>query len=162
MNLPDARKRLSLFCPLLQTFVPGRRMMDLFDVEAAEKAEAELDDFVLKRSRSQEAANREEALWAESTRRFNQKRRKHNAREWLNFHDRQLKGHEATFGALVGHHRAERARYARVLGIDEPVDTETPGPLKGPPPPLTRLIGRRKVEVNNKVNNKINNKGGGG
>jgi hypothetical protein len=97
----------------------GERRSGLIDdVEAAERVEAELDTFILKRSRSQEEANREEALWAESTRRFNQKRRNHNAREWLDFHDRQLKGHEATLGHLVAYHRGERARYAEILGIE--------------------------------------------
>jgi hypothetical protein len=37
------------------------------DVEAAERVEAELDAFILKRSRSQEEANREEEAWKEST-----------------------------------------------------------------------------------------------
>jgi hypothetical protein len=42
VNRPGARKDGPLFFyPLLQTFVLVRRMMDLFDVEASEKAESQ-------------------------------------------------------------------------------------------------------------------------
>lgn len=50
--------------------------VDLFDVDAIERAESEIDRFILKRSRFQEAANREEQAWKESTRRVNVSRRR--------------------------------------------------------------------------------------
>jgi hypothetical protein len=84
VNLPCARIFfLSSVSPKtmtsLQPIKRGVISVDVFDVEAAERAEKSIDAFILKRSRSQEAANREEALWAESTRRFNHKRRHQNA-----------------------------------------------------------------------------------
>jgi hypothetical protein len=102
----------------LQPIKRGVISVDVFDVEAAERAEKSIDAFILKRSRSQEAANREEALWAESTRRFNHKRRHQNAQAWFDHHNLQLASHEATFGQLVAYHRGELARYAEVLGIE--------------------------------------------
>jgi hypothetical protein len=41
-----------------------RRSMDLSDVEALEAAEAQLDQFIEKRAREREEANRVEAAWA--------------------------------------------------------------------------------------------------
>lgn len=53
----------------------GVERLDLFDVEAAEKAEAQIDQFIEKRARDKEEANRIEAAWAESERRVIEKRR---------------------------------------------------------------------------------------
>ncbi len=91
--------------------------MDLLDVATAEQAEQQIDAFIRARSRSQEEANRVEEAWAESTRRFNLHRHRGHAKAWLEYHDRQLAALEATFDALIARHRAERDRYARILGI---------------------------------------------
>ena len=96
--------------------------MDLFDVAATEAAEKSLDAFIESRSRSQEEANRTEEAWKESTRLFNQNRHREYAKGWYDHHDRQLRCHEATFGVLVAHHKAERDRYAALLGIAVPED----------------------------------------
>jgi hypothetical protein len=81
------------------------------DVEAVERVEAELDAFILKRSRSQEAANREEALWADSTRRFNHKRRHQNAQAW---YDHNIARHERA--CLVGERREKVLADLAALG----------------------------------------------
>jgi hypothetical protein len=87
VNRPGARKYGPLFfCPLLQTFVPGRRMMDLFDVEAVEAAEASIDAFINKRSKDKEKANEEEELWKASTGLVNAKRRRANRQAWIDHH----------------------------------------------------------------------------
>jgi Holliday junction resolvase-like predicted endonuclease len=91
-------------------------MMDLFDPAAMERVEVELDAFVEKRAREAKEANAVEAAYAESVRRFHQKRHQQNAQQWLAYHDEQLRRHEATFAALASHHRAERNRYAQILG----------------------------------------------
>jgi thiamine kinase-like enzyme len=64
-------------------------MMDLFDLEAAEKAESQIDAFILKRSRERDDANRIEEAWKESTRRVNEKRLRENRDAWA-AHYRQL------------------------------------------------------------------------
>jgi hypothetical protein len=91
-------------------------MMDLFDPATTERVEAELDGFIEKRAREAKQANYTEAAYAESVRRFHQKRHQQNAQQWLAYHDEQLRRHEATFAALASHHRAERNRYAQILG----------------------------------------------
>ena len=63
--------------------------MDLFDLEAAEKAESQIDAFILKRNRERESANREEEAWKESTRRVSEKRRRENLAAWREYY-RQL------------------------------------------------------------------------
>ena len=91
--------------------------MDLFDVAATEAAEKSIDAFIEARSRSQEEANRTEAAWKESTRRFNQNQHREYAKGWYDHHSRQLVAHEETFGRLLTYHRAGRDRYAPMLGF---------------------------------------------
>ncbi len=88
--------------------------------EAAEKAERSLGQVIEARSRSQEAANRTEMAWKESTREFNQRRHREYAQGWFEHHARQLAALEETFGVLVARHRAERDRYGKMLGINVP------------------------------------------
>jgi urease accessory protein UreF len=101
-------------------------MLDVVDTEAAEKS---IDHVIAARSRSQEEANHNEAMWKESTRRFNQTRHQEYARGWYEHHSRQIASLEATLGVLVAHHKAERNRFARMLGISIPDDG-----AGGPPP----------------------------
>ena len=68
--------------------------MDLFDVEAAEKAEQQINLFIDKRSREREEANRVEAAWAESTRRHRRKVRLTNGNAWVEYFDHLASCHE--------------------------------------------------------------------
>jgi len=92
------------------------------DIAAASAAEKSLGQVIEARSRSQEAANQTEAAWKESTRRFNQTRHQEYAQGWYEHHSRQIASLEATFGVLVAHHKAERNRYAALLGNGVPED----------------------------------------
>jgi membrane-bound lytic murein transglycosylase B len=94
-------------------------VLDVVDTEAAEKS---FDHVIEARSRSQEAANRTEEVWKESTRRFNQTRHQEYAQSWYAHHERQLAALEETFSVLAARHRAERNRFARMLGIPVPAD----------------------------------------
>ncbi len=91
---------------------------DFVDVTDLEKAEHQIDQFTERRAREAKAQRETEELYAESVRRFHKNRHHQNAKAWYDHHDRQLRGHEVTFGALVAHHRAERDRYARILGFN--------------------------------------------
>jgi hypothetical protein len=94
-------------------------MLDVVDTEAAERS---IGQFIEARSRSQEAANQTEAAWKESTRRFNQTRHQEYARSWHDHHERQLAALEETFAVLTARHKAERDRFAAMLGIGVPAD----------------------------------------
>ncbi len=103
----------------------------VLDVAAHEAAEKSIGQVIAARSRlrSQEAANQTEMAWKESTQRFNQSRSREYALSWHEHHGRQIASLEATFGVLVAHHKAERNRFARMLGISIPDDG-----AGGPPP----------------------------
>ncbi len=96
--------------------------MEMLDVAAHEAAEKSIGQVIEGRSRSQEAANRTEMAWKESTGRFNQSRHREYAQGWYEHHERQIASLEATLGVLVAHHKAERARFAALLGIGVPAD----------------------------------------
>lgn len=68
--------------------------MDLFDLEAVERAEAELDNFISKRSREREEANRTEELWRASERRNRHKIRLANGHAWVEYFDHLALCHE--------------------------------------------------------------------
>jgi hypothetical protein len=97
--------------------------LDLFDPMATERVEAELDSFIEKRALEAREANSTEVAYAESVRRFHQARRQWNAKAWHDYHDDQLRRHDATYMALRARHLAERNRYARLLGT---ADTNNP------------------------------------
>ncbi len=61
--------------------------MDLFNVNAIERAESEIDRFISKRTREREEANRIEAAWAESAHRHRYKTRVSNGRAWVAYFD---------------------------------------------------------------------------
>jgi hypothetical protein len=92
-------------------------MLDVVDTEKAEGSIGALTDA---RSRSQEAANETEALWKESTRRFSRRQHQEYVQGWFDHHSRQLAALEETFSVLAARHRAERDRYAALLGIGVP------------------------------------------
>jgi hypothetical protein len=80
------------------------------DVNAAERAERDLDAFINRRSRVKEKANAEEAAWAESTRRYNARRRERNRQEWRAYHLNQADCLERTAAELAARHRAKAER----------------------------------------------------
>jgi hypothetical protein len=92
----------------------------MLDVAAHEAAEKSIGQVIEGRSRSQEAANRTEMAWKESTGRFNQSRHREYAQGWYEHHERQLAALEATFAVLTARHKSERDRYAAMLGIGVP------------------------------------------
>ncbi len=75
--------------------------MDLFDVEAIERVESELDRFVEKRAREVRDQENVEALWKESARRDLQRRREENRLAWLE-HERHM---ERLHAGLCEEHR---------------------------------------------------------
>jgi hypothetical protein len=96
--------------------------LDALDIAAGEVAERSISQFIEARSREQEAANRTEEAWRESTRRFNQSRHQEYAQSWYEHHGRQLAALEETFSVLTARHKSERARFGRMLGIPMPAD----------------------------------------
>ncbi len=87
--------------------------MDLFDAEAAEKAEAQIDQFITKRSRERDYANREEEAWKESTRRVNEKRWRANQIAWADHYEAMYRTH-----ARLAADHAARAMALRAAGED--------------------------------------------
>ncbi len=84
------------------------------DVEAAERVEAELDAFVLKRSREREEANAVEAAWAESERRVREKRRQANRKAWIDYF-----GHmNRLYLSLAADHADRRSRLMAESGYE--------------------------------------------
>ncbi len=81
-------------------------MIERADYEEVERLEAELDQFIERRARDREDANREEEAWKESTRRANEKRRRANRQEWAEFHGHMNRLHLA----LAGEHADKRSR----------------------------------------------------
>ncbi len=76
--------------------------MDLFDEEAAEKAEKSLDAFINSRSKARETANAEEELWRASERRVRERRRRSNRQEWIDYYGSM---HRVHLGIAEGHAR---------------------------------------------------------
>lgn len=58
---------------------------DGFDVDALERAEQQIDEFIRKRSREKADEQKIAELWAESDRREREKRRRENRRAWLEY-----------------------------------------------------------------------------
>jgi hypothetical protein len=62
------------------------RNVDLFDVEATKRVEAELDQFIGKRARDKAEANKDEEELRAAARRVREKRRRENRRLWIGHH----------------------------------------------------------------------------
>jgi hypothetical protein len=86
------------------------------DVEAVERAENEIDGFISRRAKENAEANRIEALWVESTRRYNEKRRRDNRAAWHAFHLSQAECIERTAAELAANHRARAEALAEEPG----------------------------------------------
>jgi hypothetical protein len=99
----------------------------LVDIARGEVAESSIDAFIAKRDkerRKTEGERAREELYAESTRRHQEKRQLQVWWEWLRYHEGQMRRHTATLEALISHHRAEAERYAALLGV-EAIDETT-------------------------------------
>lgn len=86
--------------------------MDLFDVEAAERVESELDRIVAKRAREAKDAAAIEEAWKQSARAHREKRREARRQEWCDFHRHM----QALHTGLAEEH----AEKAAMLGEGEP------------------------------------------
>ena len=112
------RRARPKFCPLShrihlsQPIIGGVinvDLFDVFDVEAGERVEAELERFIEKRARDRTKENAFEKAWAASERRHLEKRRKENAAAWCSFHLGQAERLEQTAAALAASHRQRAA-----------------------------------------------------
>jgi hypothetical protein len=100
---------------------PKRRTMDLFDVEAAEKAEAQIDAFISKRVKEREDANKEAKFWVEQERHHRERRREENRQAWLDFYEHMNRLHLV----LAAEHADKRSR---LLAEGEYEPGENPDP----------------------------------
>ncbi len=87
----------------------GVLSVDLFDVDVAERVEAELDAFVKKRAREARDHERVEDLWKASEFRHRKKCREENAAAWRSYHLGQAERLERTADTLAANHRAKAA-----------------------------------------------------
>ena len=119
--------RVSFICPLLQTDVcsrakgvpsvdvvaqPGRGIGR--DISHGEAVEKELDRLISKRAsqdRRPDPAERD-ALWQESSARFNARRREENRQAWADFHEGQAERLRRTMEPLIAFHEARAEKYA--------------------------------------------------
>jgi hypothetical protein len=77
-----------------------------------------------------------EELWAENVRSAHRERYGENAAGWLEeYHENQIRAHEATLGALIAHHRVEAERYRRMLFEDD-----IPGPVLRLAPGMAEVV----------------------
>ncbi len=98
-----------------------RHMISREHFEETEAVEQALDQFIERRARDREDANREEEAWKESTRRVNAKRREENRLAWIDYYGRM---HHAHLGIAEDHAR----RRAQLLAEREYEPDEAPGP----------------------------------
>jgi hypothetical protein len=86
-------------------------------VEAIERAEKSIDEFIIKRSRKRdERQERLEAEWAASDRRLRRERRRQLREEWAQFHMTMNRLHQG----LADEHAARRSRL--MLEISDSAD----------------------------------------
>ena len=98
-------------------------------VAKGEVAAASLTAFIAtrdKQRRRDEGERPAEALYAESARRYEERRQRARLWEWYRYHQGQIQRHTATLEALVSAHRKEAQRYAALLGapLVEPVELD--------------------------------------
>ena len=93
-------------------FIANDERSSYVDVEAMERAEAELDRFIDRRAREAGDANAIEELWAESVRRHHARRREENRQSWIAFHRGLARAH----AAISDEHRVK----ADALAVAEP------------------------------------------
>jgi len=103
--------------------VPGRALNRDLSNRSDEAAEAEIDRFIERRSKTLEIENQElaeEEAWRESTRRANEKQRMQNRHEWHLHHTSQAERLRSTLEDLIEHHeqRAEKLRLPETVAGD--------------------------------------------
>jgi hypothetical protein len=112
-----------LFVRSLICFTRQKGELFLIDnVEAAERVEAELDNFISKRSREREEADRVEAVWVESARRHRARRRERNRQAWIDHHDLMNRLHLG----LAAEHADKRSRLMLESGYEPDEAPEPP------------------------------------
>jgi hypothetical protein len=96
--------------------------LDLHDVDAVEKAEAQIDAFISKRAKEREEANKLEEFWAEQERRHRERQREANRRAWIDHHGVMSRLHTG----LAAEHADRRSRLLAECGYepDEAPDPE--------------------------------------
>lgn len=83
------------------------------DVAQGERAEAELDAFIERRSRKGDVdPDEREELWKESVRRYTARRREEMRAAWCEHHQGQAARLRTTLEALIARHEAEAERLA--------------------------------------------------
>ena len=96
--------------------------MDLFDIEAAEKAEKSIDAFInRRRSKAKEKANALEELWRASERRHRRNIRLANGQAWVAYFDKLASSHERRAGEY-------RDRSREVAAMVNALADEAPDP----------------------------------
>ncbi len=83
------------------------------DIAKGEAVEHELDAFISKRHDARVAAEGEreaEAVWVESERRHNARRREEHRAAWCEYHRDQAQRHRAVLEGLIAHHTEQAAR----------------------------------------------------
>jgi hypothetical protein len=75
----------------------------MLDLAAVERAESEIDQFILKRNRERDEAHAIQELWRASEARHRERRREENLEAWRSFH-----GHmQALHAGLAAEHEAK-------------------------------------------------------
>ncbi len=95
-------------------------MIERMDYEAVEAVEAQLDQFISKRSRESEEQRRVEEEWTISERRHRERRRERNRELWRIYHLSRAERLERTAAELAASHRA---RAEALLEADERKET---------------------------------------
>jgi hypothetical protein len=72
------------------------------DLEDLEKAEQQIDQFIERRARQRDAANKEEEFWLEQDRRHRERRREANRKLWIDYYGSM---HRVHLGIAEGHAR---------------------------------------------------------
>jgi hypothetical protein len=88
------------------------------DIAKSEATEKDLDLFITRRDaerRESEGERLEHELWAESVAKYNARRQRELAQQWLEYHVARQRTHRHTFAILDRHHEQEIARYSAML-----------------------------------------------
>ncbi len=91
------------------------------DVEAAERAEKSIDEFITRRARNKAEANEEEAELRAVARRIRDKRRRENRMAWIDYYEHMNRLHLS----LAADHADRRSRLMLEGGYEP---EESPGP----------------------------------
>jgi hypothetical protein len=92
----------------------------LVDIARGEMVESELDAMIRRRDterRKSEGERREEEMYAESVRRYNERQRQQLWWERLRFSEQMVASHTATFRAIIARHEEDAARCRHALGL---------------------------------------------